>query len=214
MRTRWSFGLQAAVTLVMTLVVVAATLALAACGDENTAPTDLPTRTTPVAAYSFPPQETDADDQYVRCTDAVEFVPWVDIEVTALGYYDDGGDGLVNVHEVGIFATSSKELVTLAVTIDQASSLEGGFRYETITPVVLKGGASYILAGQTAPCDLVVEDPDDVVWAPEVRYVKSYIDLGDFGCPVTNTSDWQSDLWTHTNFKFRTPTSPSPAGTP
>ena len=86
--------------------------AIAACGDSDTAPTDLPTRTTPVAAYSFPAQEPFDTGEYCSETDGLEFVPWVDIEVTSLGYYDDGDDGLVQEHTVGIFETSSKELVT------------------------------------------------------------------------------------------------------
>jgi hypothetical protein len=106
-----------------------------------------------VAAYSFPPQEAisaSAPKAYARSTDGLEFVPWTDIEVTALGYYDGGGDGLQSEHTVGIFETSSEQLVSDNVIIDGESELEDGFRYEAITPVVLKGGRTYVLAGSTS----------------------------------------------------------------
>ena len=188
-------------------------LTLAACGGSDTAPTDLPTRTTPVAAYSFPPQEPipgNAPKAYARSTDGLEFVPWTDIEVTALAYYDDGGDGLLNEHTVGIFETSSEQLVSDTVIIDGESLLEDGFRYEAVTPVVLKGGTTYVLAGSTsAPYDLVVGDPDGMESAPEVRFtdlLSSLIGSGTgFVFPRREEHTFYSSFRTTANFKFRSP---------
>ena len=181
----------------------AAAPALAACGSD--APTDLPTRTTPVPAYSFDPGSgTTAGAR--RGTDGLEFVPWVDIEVSALGFCDAGGDGLRNSHTVGIFDTETEELVTPTVVVDSESVLDGFYRYESITPVVLKAGRSYKLAGHSeSPFDPAGKGGGDD-WEPELRYVRHSESPGNFQFPGTpKPSDWMMP-----NFKFR----PVPASSP
>jgi len=190
----------------------AAALTLAACGSDA-APTDLPTRATPVAAYSFPPQEpisASATRAYAVGTFGLEFVPWTDIEVTDLGYYDDSGDGLQSEPTVGIFEKSSEQLVSDTVIIDGESELEDGFRYEAITPVVLKGGTTYVLAGSMgAPYDVVVGDPEGMKSAPEVRFTdllwSDSISGEEFVFPRREETTFYSSFRTTANFKFRSP---------
>jgi hypothetical protein len=141
--------------------------------------------------------------------DAFAFVPWVDIEVTGLGYYDHDGDGLVTEHMVGIFEESSRELVTPAVSVDSESELMGSFRYEPVPPVVLKAGTHYVVAGQTEPpYDPTVLNPHDLVWAPEIRFMECRGRVGEFGFPFKTNA-----IYITASFLFRTPasTSPSPA---
>jgi hypothetical protein len=199
----------------ISLVVAIVAITLAACGGSDTAPTDLPTRTTPIAAYALSAQESLPETDYARETDGLEFVPWVDIEVTALGYYDAGGDGLVNEHTVGIFEKSSRQLVSDTVTVDGGSTLEDAFRYEDITPVVLKGGTAYVLAGSThAPYDLMVGGTGtDAAWAPELRYVTYCFVLGEFAFPRRTQAIHLENVFT-ANFMFRSPSSAGPAATP
>ncbi len=195
---------------------VAIAPALAACGGSDTAPTDLPPRTTPVAAYSFSSQKSVGETDYARETDGLEFVPWVDVEVTALGYYDEGGDGLVNEHTVGIFEKSNRQLVSDTVTVDGGSTLEGSFRYEAITPVVLKGGTSYVVAGTTkAPYDPMAGGAGGTAaaWAPELRYVTYCYVIGDFAFPWRTNAIHLENVFT-TNFTFRSPSSAAPTATP
>jgi hypothetical protein len=197
------------------VVLVVAALAVAACGSDS-APTDLPTRTTPVAAYSLSSQESLSEGKYDRETNGFEFVPWTDIEVTALGYYDEGGDGLVNEHTVGIFEKSNRQLVSDTVTVDGGSTLEGAFRYEEITPVVLKGGTSYVVAGSTeAPYDPMAGGAGgtDAAWAPELRYVTYCYVIGEFAFPWRTKAIHLENVFT-ANFMFRTPAGPAPAATP
>jgi hypothetical protein len=204
--------LRKSICVVTLTLIVAAALALAACGSD-TAPTDLPTRTTPVAAYSFPPQEpisASAPRAYAMGTFGLEFVPWTDIEVTDLGYYDDGGDGLQSEHTVGIFEKSSQDLVSETATVDGESTLEDGFRYAAITPVVLKGGTTYVLAGSMgAPYDVVVGDPEDMESAPEVRFTDllwgSSRSGEEFVFPRREEHNFYSSFRTTANFKFRSP---------
>jgi hypothetical protein len=193
--------------------IVLMALALAACGDSDAAPTDLPTRATPIAAYSLSPRESLDESNYARETDGLEFVPWVDIEVTALGYYDEGGDGLVNEHTVGIFEKSNRQLVSDTVTVDGGSTLEGAFRYEEITPVVLKGGTSYVLAGSThSPYDLMAGGTD-AAWAPELRYDTYCYVIGEFAFPWRTRAIHLENVFA-VNFTFRSPSSAATAATP
>ena len=182
----------------------AAALALAACGSD-TAPTDLPTRTTPVPAYSFDPGSgTTAGAR--SGTDGLEFVPWVDIEVSALGFCDAGGDGLLNSHTVGIFDTDTEELVTPTVVVDSESVPDGFYRYESITPVVLKAGRSYTVAGHSeSPFDPADKGSGDD-WEPELRFVRHTEGPSIFQFP-----SWpKPSVWMVPNFKFM----PVPASSP
>jgi hypothetical protein len=198
---------------VICALVLLAVFALAACGGSGAEPTDLPTRTTPIAAYSLSSQESLPESKSERETQGLEFVPRVDIEVTALGYYDEAGDGLVNEHTVGIFEKSNRQLASDTVTVDVGSTLEGAFRYEEITPVVLKGGTAYVLAGSTqAPYDLVAGGTD-AAWAPELRYVTYCFGRGEFAFPWRAKGIHLVNAFT-ANFTFRTPASLAPAATP
>lgn len=188
-------------------LVLAALLALAACcgsvWSPQTCPTTFPTRTSPVPALSFTPQRG-TDQGFKVATDGLVFMPWVDVEVTGLGYYDEDGDGLVARHTVGIFEKSTEELVTPSVTVDGQSTLDGLYRYERIAPVVLKAGRTYVVAGDNPrPFDKQVEIPEDVVWAPELRFVAYKVSYGAFRYPryVTARGGDDSD-WMAANFTF------------
>jgi hypothetical protein len=196
-RSVWAAGLGA---------IIVALLALAACGGSGgptaTRPSTLPPRSTPVPAYSFDPGPgTTAGLK--KSTDGLEFVPWVDIEVSALGFCDAGGDGLLNSHTVGIFDTDTKELVTPTVVVDSESSLDGSYRYESITPVVLKEGRSYMVVGDNQPpFDPVAFDTvaggGSHIWEPELRFIGHSESYGDFEFP-----GWRNRyLWMTPNFKF------------
>ena len=153
-------------------VVMLAALALAACGSGTTTPTDLPMRTTPVAAVTFPADQKPVESELpLGGTGGLQFVPLVDIEVSALGFYDHGQDGLRNDHKVVIY-DSYKKTVTPTVTVGDASELDGLFRYEPIEPVVLEAGRHYVLAFLSAMSGDPGTNPDGVVWAPEIRFVR------------------------------------------
>ena len=211
MCTRRIRSLRTASSAAVLLLVLLAALALVACGGSDnptpTRPSTLPTRSTPVPAYSFDPG-SGTTAMFRKSTDGLEFVPWVDIEVSALGFCDAGGDGLLNSHTVGIFDTDTKELVTPTVVVDNESVLDGSYRYEPITPVVLKQGRSYMVVGDTEspfdPCSVARGGGRD--WEPEVRFVGHSESYGDFEFPGTRSRH----LWMAPNFKFM----PVPASSP
>lgn len=182
----------------LTLFVALAALSLAACGGSDTAPTDLPTRTTPVVAVTFPADQEPESGGTGGSTGGLEFVPWVDIEVSALGYYDHGQDGLRNDHKVVIWDYFGAKTVTPTVVVTSASVLDGQFRYEPITPVVLKAGRSYVVAFLGDMDGDPGTHPKEVVWAPELRFVGWRFREDSWGYPA-NTWDY---LDVSGNFKF------------
>ena len=137
-----------------------------------------PAQAIPVTAYTFPPQPGTTSG-FVNGTDGIEIIPVVDIQVTSLGYYDDGVNGLLTTHTVGIFDTATQALVTPTVAVNSASTLDGLFRFAPIAPVLLHQGQSYVLAGSTvAPFDPEVFNPSGRVFAPEVQFVQYRVEFG------------------------------------
>ena len=68
------------------------------------------------------------------------------VTVTALGYYDDGSNGLAEVHDVGIFSSTGSLLFSTTIPAGNSGALIAGFRYVSIAPVVLSIG-NYTIAG-------------------------------------------------------------------
>ncbi len=62
------------------------------------------------------------------------------ITVDRLGFYDEGNDGLVTAHDVGIFDLCGTLRASGTVAAGTSSPLNGGYRYVSITPVVLAAG--------------------------------------------------------------------------
>jgi hypothetical protein len=186
--------------LVLANLVVLAALALTACGSggSSTPPTDLPTRTTPVAAVTFPAEQKPESGGTGGSTGGLEFVPWVDIEVSALGYFDHGQDGLRNDHKVVIWDYDAVKTVTPTVIVTSASVLDGQFRYEPIAPVVLKAGTHYVVAFLGDMDGDPGTDPKGEVWAPEIRFVGWRERDGSWGFP---SGTWNF-LDVSGNFKF------------
>jgi len=69
--------------------------------------------------------------------------------VTALGYYDDGGDGFATAHEVGIFDSNGNLLASADLSAGASDRLIGQFRYAGITPLTLAAGQNYVIAATT-----------------------------------------------------------------
>ena len=71
------------------------------------------------------------------------------VNVTSLGWYDQGGNGLNRAHEVGIWQTDTKILVAQAVVPQGLEApLDGQFRWAGLSlPVQLQPGISYSIAG-------------------------------------------------------------------
>lgn len=150
--------------------------ALAACGCMSIPafpppPTVLPTWPSgadPGPAISYPAQ-TATTEGLQAGSDGWRFKPTVDIEVSALGFYDDGQDGLSSPHRVAILRTADDRAVA-ETTVQSSSLLDGVFRWEPVGPVVLEAGREYVLVWDSpAPGDPEVVDPKEASLAFEVR---------------------------------------------
>ncbi len=76
------------------------------------------------------------------------------VTVTALGYFDQGHDGLGESHAVGIYDGSGNLLTSATVPAGTSGSLVGDFRYVTLsTPLVLPSGQAFTAAGVTTGVD-------------------------------------------------------------
>jgi eukaryotic-like serine/threonine-protein kinase len=155
--------------LLLLALLLVSVLALAACGGETASGTTKPAAspspavsngettagTSPPAASPRPAVASTKHESIpwtyrgmglgkVAETFGWKFSPTVDIEVTKLGCYDAGRDGLARPHRVGIFDAGSGRLLA-SVTVRPKSTLGGFFRWESLkTPLVLKAGRSYL----------------------------------------------------------------------
>jgi len=73
------------------------------------------------------------------------FTANTDLQVGALGMWDEGGNGFVKDVQVGLWKDDGT-LLSVA-TVSSADPLEAGFRFASVTPVLLAGGNSYTVAG-------------------------------------------------------------------
>jgi hypothetical protein len=85
-----------------------------------------------------------------------------DIFITQLGVFDNGGDGLVNPHQIGLWQAgnvSGTLLASATVPAGTAAPLEVGYRWVPITPVRIPYAvSSYVVAAQYS-----AGDADDMV---------------------------------------------------
>lgn len=84
-----------------------------------------------------------------------EFTPTVDTWADKLGFFDSGHDGLLQDHEVRLYAVTGQTFITSATITNNddwgVNSLvhptDGyAFKWHAITPVLLTAGTSYLLA--------------------------------------------------------------------
>lgn len=201
-------GSWAVVTLALLLLLAPA---LAACGHSGTssvAPTQvaLPTwapDASPSPAYTVSDQVgTTQAFINVKC-DGMDFTPLVDVEVSALAFFDGNGDGLRASHKVGIFDRDSKEQV-LGALIAPDSTLEGTFRWESVEPVVLEAGKTYVVVGECdKPYDEEVRGRGD--WAPELKSGRFWW-AWSWECPERVESGGAQ--YVSSNFKFKPVSAP------
>ena len=79
------------------------------------------------------------------------------LTVTDLGYFDFGGDGLGEAHQVGIWDTGG--LLLGSATVQSGDPLVGGFRYASTSGISLLAGQRYVVAGfQSDEADPFVVD--------------------------------------------------------
>lgn len=92
------------------------------------------------------------------------------ISVTALGFYDDGKNGLVESHDVGIYDAGCN--LVASTTVTNADALNGFFRYHNLaSAVTLAPGQTYTIAAVTGT-EKYLYNPAAVVLDPAVNFGK------------------------------------------
>lgn len=67
------------------------------------------------------------------------------VSITHLGFYDSGSDGLNQSHEVGIWTADGSTLLASAIVPSgTAGTLDSGFRFVAIAPIVLAANTEYL----------------------------------------------------------------------
>ena len=125
-----------------------------------------------------------------------------DISVTALGFFDVGGNGLLTNHRVGIWTSSGTLLGS--VTVTPTSSSSGGYFYEDLsTPINLTAGNSYLI-GTYVYGDAFIYNADNIITDPSITIGDSY--EGDPGFIFPTNNNGRVDLTP--NFKFTSSNQP------
>ncbi len=65
------------------------------------------------------------------------------IEITELGFIDRNLNGLNESHDVGIFDSSQSLIISTTVPVGTAATLDGFYRYDSVTPYTLTPGEEY-----------------------------------------------------------------------
>jgi hypothetical protein len=100
------------------------------------------------------------------------FVADAPTAVLSLGVWDEGSDGLINGHEVGLWDSDETLMAVAFVPPGVAGILDSGFRFVDIAPVPLTPGETYYVAGTyLGPGDdRWSADASTVLTAPGITY--------------------------------------------
>lgn len=97
------------------------------------------------------------------------------IEVTGLGIWDQGQDGLANPHTVGLWDVGGSDLVaSVVIPSGTSATLSGQFRFVSLsTPIFISGnfvlGASY--AASDADAYIANRDPQQATTDPNIAFI-------------------------------------------
>jgi len=114
------------------------------------------------------------------------------LTVTDVGIFDQGGDGLIDSHELGIWTSLGSLLVDVTVAAGTGEELDGSYRFHAITPMVLSADTDYVI-GAFYPGKPTSGTPQDTI----IFNSSSEVFSG-----VTYTQSVQSTLGTLSTFTF------------
>lgn len=95
------------------------------------------------------------------------FTTLSDTDVTALGYYDNGG--LQEAHQVGLFDGTGTLLASTTITGN--GTQVGFFNFNSITPILLSAGSEYEVEGTTGVIDDYTFDTIGFTTEPTIGFV-------------------------------------------
>lgn len=88
-----------------------------------------------------------------------DFIANKDFIIDALGYYDDGANGFLDImHPVGLYTSNGSLLASVNVTT--SNPLTASFRYQKITPIYIQKGLVYRIVGVSGRDNYSVQPPN------------------------------------------------------
>ena len=106
------------------------------------------------------------------------------LEVSALGAWDDGEDGLAQSHEVGIWSDAGVLLAQATIPAGTSATLSGGFRYVSIPALTLSDNTAYRIGDFHSGGDPFMIGTTATL-SPFVSYDAKYVGPGSFSFPGT-----------------------------
>lgn len=101
------------------------------------------------------------------------------MNVSSLGFYDYGSDGLQTAHAVGIFSSTGTLLTSATVPLGTNAALTNGFRYVSIPVYTLSPGTYIVDAAVTANnSDYFMGGATTVTTVPGITYLETRVGGG------------------------------------
>lgn len=130
-------------------------------------------------------------------------VGYSDISVSALGFYDQGANGLSDAHPVAIFdAMTGLSLLSATIPSGVGATLENGFRFVQVAPLTLRARATYVINGyRPTAADGILYNVGALTTASFLTYNTEVAANGTGGLVFTNTPFGKTNGWFGPNFK-------------
>jgi len=146
---------------------------------------------------------TDFPVYFAGVTEGWEFSLSSTITVTDLGFYDHGGDGLSESHDVGIFTESGSLLFSDTVLTSDFLDADS-FRYTSITATILTAGTYRIGAFRSDSSDKILRSVNNLSSSLPVDYITGYAaaDVGSLTFPNFHPLSSFQPAAFGPNFKF------------
>jgi hypothetical protein len=113
------------------------------------------------------------------------------LTVTALGYFDDSGDGLQQSHDVGLYSSTGATLGTVTVASGTTDPVVDDFRYADLgAPITLFANTTYYIAGETGTAVDIWADSSLGATITKSSDANTYIEYYD----ISSTLDFPSTI--------------------
>lgn len=142
-------------------------------------------------AFAMPALSITGSDRTSASPDFVygwEFDVFAETSVTDLGFFDDGGDGLLESHDIGIWDSSGTLLTSATIAAGSGATLIDGFRYIDIADILLGVGNGYVIAATDLTDDEMAVDVDSISTVASIAWVESRFGVtgGSLGLPTSS----------------------------
>jgi hypothetical protein len=133
------------------------------------------------------------------------------INAVSLGVFDQGGDGLLVSHDVGLWDSSGTLLASATVAAGTLDPLNGGFRFAAISPVSLAAGSIYYVGSVNGiDGDPWLQDPV-ITSPPETTYLARRYEFSSGGLVFPDLSGSGETGYFGGNFEFGAGGVPEPS---